>query len=82
VGVESVKVETEHHKLINKFGNEFACLIDASYDELASIAGDRLADAIIRTREGKISVLAGYDGVYGEISIVEGEKEKKQLSLF
>jgi len=82
VGVGSVKVEIEYHKLINKFGNEFACLIDASYDELTSVAGDRLADAIIKTREGKISVLAGYDGVYGEISIVEGKKEKKQLSLF
>lgn len=82
VGVKSVRVETEYRKLINKFDNEFACLIDVTYDELASAAGDRLADAIIRVREGKVSVLPGYDGVYGEINILGEKKEKKQLSLF
>ncbi len=83
VGTETLTVEREYRKLINKFGNEFSCLIDAQYEELDSLVGEKLAEAIIRVRDGKVTILPGYDGVYGEVKIVEEEiNEEKQLSLF
>ena len=38
----------------------------------------RLAEAIIRTRQGKVHIAAGYDGEYGKISIFgDDDKPKK-----
>jgi len=46
----------------------------------------RIADAIMRMREGRVRIAPGYDGEYGKISIFgNDEKPKKheeQLSLF
>jgi len=36
----------------------------------------KIAEAIVRVREEKMRVIPGYDGVYGQLVIFEGEKEK------
>jgi uncharacterized protein (TIGR00375 family) len=52
-------------KLIAKFGSELAVLLDASEPDLALFAPPNVAGAIMASREGKVRVVPGYDGVYG-----------------
>jgi PHP family Zn ribbon phosphoesterase len=57
--------------LIGKFGNEYAVLIDASKDALDTVVEPQIADAILRVRAGAVSVVPGYDGVYGKLVLSE-----------
>ena len=45
-----------------------------------------MAQGVLRVREGKVDIKAGYDGEYGVISIFgneeKEEKPEKQLDLF
>jgi uncharacterized protein (TIGR00375 family) len=59
------KVIEEQDRLITAFGNEFAVLLDADQAELLKHTKQRIADAIIATREGRIKFQPGYDGTYG-----------------
>lgn len=69
VGVETLKVEREYYKLISKFKDEFTCLLDVPYQELESSVREEIASAIIKVREGNITLIPGYDGLYGEVKI-------------
>ena len=53
------------NRLIAKFGSEFAVLLDSHESDLSQIVSQRIARAIVRSREGKVRVIPGYDGVYG-----------------
>ncbi len=78
-------VEMEYERLVERGGSEFQILLDATPEELASFAPPRVLEAIIRMRQGRVSILPGHDGVYGKISLFpeEGEeKPKEQLKLF
>jgi len=86
VGKGSVAVEKDYRAAIAKFGTEFEILLGATKDELMKGLPPNIADGVIRVREGKVDIKAGYDGEYGTISIF-GEDDKKdkneeQLSLF
>lgn len=70
------KVWKIYNALVEKFGDEYAVLIDASREEMAEIVDLKIAEAIVRVREGKAKVIPGYDGVYGQLVIFSGEKEK------
>ena len=75
----------EYHSIIRKIGNEFAVLIDASYDDLKKATSPEIAEGIIRAREGKVLIEPGYDGVYGKIKVFFDKEEKeaiKQNTLF
>ncbi len=61
----SKKVWTEYYNLINAFGNEFSVLRDTPKEKIEEITSKAMADAIIKNREDKINVRAGYDGEYG-----------------
>ncbi len=85
MGVGTKGVEQEYRGLINKFGNEFKIMVDAPSHELKRAAKPEIAEAIIRTREGKVKIEPGYDGEYGKIKIFQKEEQKsfsKQSSLF
>jgi uncharacterized protein (TIGR00375 family) len=62
----SRKVLQEHDKLIKKFGNELNVLLNVPKEELLKVTNEKIADAIIRVREGKVKYQAGYDGNYGK----------------
>jgi len=79
-------VETEYERLVEKGGPEFRILLDDSPEELASFVPPKILEGIIRMRQGKVSILPGHDGVYGQITLfpekgVEQES-KEQLKLF
>ena len=62
-----------YNSLIEKFCDEYSVLLDASKEALTEVVEARIADAIVRVREGAISVVPGYDGVYGRLLLGEVE---------
>ena len=83
--VNSQRVLGEYEQLTSELGGEFGVLLKAEVEEIRRLAGERVAEAVRRVREGEIVVKPGYDGVFGEVSIwpkEEEEEEREQMSLF
>ncbi|PIZ88839.1 MAG: hypothetical protein COX90_02445 [Candidatus Nealsonbacteria bacterium CG_4_10_14_0_2_um_filter_38_17] len=83
--VSAKQVEEEYKNLIKQFGNEFNILLDVPRQELETLSHNEVAEGIIRTREGKVFISPGYDGVYGKVRIFnQGEQRivSKQKTLF
>lgn len=69
VGKASKKVQALYFEMIEKLGPELPLLMDLSIKDIQSAGGDKLAEAVRRVREGKVSIAPGYDGEYGVIKI-------------
>lgn len=65
--VASKKIWQEYYRLINNFDSEFSILMDAKKEDLMKFTDEKIADAIIAVREGKVRIKPGYDGVYGQL---------------
>ena len=79
------QAEEEYQKLIEKFGNEFSILIDASLQDLEAATLPEIAEGVIRVREGRVNIEPGYDGVYGKVRIFSQGEQKvvsRQKTLF
>ena len=73
-GINTKKVWSFYNTLIEKFGNEFNVLFDASLEELLKTGiSEKVASLILKNREGKINVEPGFDGEYGR-AILEKQK--------
>lgn len=71
------KVWGVYNVLVEKFGNEYSVLIDASLDALSAVVDRGIAETIVKVRNGQIRVIPGYDGVYGKLDLsVEGSGVK------
>ncbi|MBI5886634.1 MAG: DNA helicase UvrD [Deltaproteobacteria bacterium] len=68
-GVNTKKVKHEYERLIAEGGSEFDILLWKTDDELSSLAGKRIAEGILRARNGNISIVPGFDGEFGKINI-------------
>ena len=83
--VASKTVFSEYYKLIKNFQTEFNVLIEAKKEDLIKAADEKIADAIIAVREGKVKIKPGYDGVYGQLVFESSEakstNDKKQQGL-
>ncbi|MGQ9551851.1 MAG: endonuclease Q family protein [Candidatus Bathycorpusculaceae bacterium] len=74
------KVWSIYNMLIDKFGDEYAVLIDAPAEALKNVADNKIAEAIINVREGSVEVIPGYDGIYGKLVLSKnttGEKARR-----
>lgn len=87
--VASPKVQTPYRQLTDALGGEFAVLLGASHEDIAKIAGERVAVGVEKVRKGDIVIDPGYDGVFGVVKLWrEGEEKplvdasKEQLSMF
>ncbi len=69
------KVWDIYNSLIQKFGTEYTVVIDTSQEEMSKIVNPKIAEAIMRVREGKVKVIPGYDGVYGQLLIFPEQEE-------
>jgi uncharacterized protein (TIGR00375 family) len=72
------KVWENYNKLMERFGNEYTVLIDASQEDMSSIVEPRIAEAVVRVREEKVKVIPGYDGVYGQLDLSKDTSETEQ----
>jgi len=70
VGVGS-KTVGQAYETIVAAQPEFAVLLDLPESELAAIADEAIAQAVVRVRQGQVHVEAGYDGVFGRIHIYD-----------
>ncbi|HDZ77292.1 MAG TPA: DNA helicase UvrD [Candidatus Omnitrophica bacterium] len=86
VGRGSKTVGHEYQSIIAKFGTELDVLLKASKEEVRRSISPRIAEGILRAREGRVKLLAGYDGEYGVVSLFGDEEDKAkdddQLSFF
>jgi uncharacterized protein (TIGR00375 family) len=55
--------------IISSLGNELSVLLDMGREELVKSAGEKIADAVLKVREGRVRVTPGYDGEYGKIDL-------------
>lgn len=87
VGKASKAVMNEYRSLISKFGTEFEILLHADEKNLRSNISERIAEGIIRVRNGNVNISPGFDGEYGKIKIfgeeeLQKEQSQAQLDLF
>ena len=54
-------------KLLNKFGTEMTILHKLTNDDIEAEVGEKIANSIIRARDGKMNITAGGGGVYGKV---------------
>ncbi|MDD5004969.1 MAG: endonuclease Q family protein [Candidatus Omnitrophica bacterium] len=84
VGKSSLGVEREYRSVISKFGNEFEILLNAEEKDLRANLSERIAEGVLRVKQGKVDIRPGFDGEYGKINIFgeeEFKKEKNQAQL-
>jgi uncharacterized protein (TIGR00375 family) len=83
-GVGSKAVGQTYDRLIQALGPELTLLQETSLNEIATVAGERVAEGIERTRRERILVEPGYDGVYGTVRVwpEEPKPHPSQPSLF
>jgi uncharacterized protein (TIGR00375 family) len=68
VGAESKKVSVVYEQILEHAGTEFAVLLDKPIDELQSI-DVLLAESVERLRNRNVTMVAGYDGVFGSVKV-------------
>jgi len=90
MGLGTQAVMQEYHKLIKAFGNEFTVLLEATKAELNEGTTNKIADGIVRVRQGKVNIIPGYDGEFGKLNIFDGDRrqshkadeQEEQLEIF
>lgn len=73
---DSATVMKEYRQMIKNLGNEFRLLIEIPEKELIERCPPKIARGIINVREGKVEILPGYDGAYGEVKIARENEER------
>ena len=56
-------------RLLDSFGTEMTILHKLSKDDIEAVAGEKVANEIIASREGKMKIHAGGGGVYGKVTV-------------
>ena len=85
MGVSTKSVWNKYKELIDSFDNEFNVLFKVADERIKSITIPEIAEAISRTKQGKLHIDPGYDGEFGKVKIFTPEERiniSKQESLF
>lgn len=85
MGTGTKTVLAEYKNLINSLGNELKILMEVDLERIKQAGFVDVAEGIKRVRRGKLDIVPGYDGEYGQVKIFN-DKERgsfsKQDSLF
>lgn len=73
----SVKVQEEYQKMVYLFNSEFNILLDEPIENIAKNHSVKIAEGIRFMREGKVTKIPGYDGVYGIIKVFDAKNKEK-----
>jgi uncharacterized protein (TIGR00375 family) len=76
VSTASKKVAEYYNQLIKNIGSEFKILLDSSKKEIEENSLSKIAEGVMRVREGKVFIEPGYDGVYGKIEIFSKQEKE------
>lgn len=85
--VSSQKSQALFAKLCAELGSELEVLLRTPLEEIEKSGGKKVADGILKVREGNIAIDPGFDGEFGKVKIWSEEEEKAlkedspQLSL-
>ncbi|HOW36745.1 MAG TPA: endonuclease Q family protein [Candidatus Pacearchaeota archaeon] len=74
--LESKKSWSVYDQVISEFKNELDVLLKIPKEKLLVKCSEKLVELILKNREGKIKVIPGYDGEYGQALI-----DEKQATL-
>ncbi len=69
-------VTRAYDHLLRVLGPELAILMEKDLEAIEQAGGDRLAEAILNVRNGRVTTEAGYDGTYGRILVLAPPKER------
>ncbi|MBT98564.1 MAG: hypothetical protein CL902_08045 [Dehalococcoidia bacterium] len=70
-GRAAKSVGSAYQRICAELGEEVRVLTETGYDDLHKVGGEDLARAVIKVREGRVHITAGFDGQYG---VVEPKK--------
>jgi uncharacterized protein (TIGR00375 family) len=68
VGVQSKKVTSVYESAVSKIP-ELTLLFESSELQLSEVLSKPIAKSVMKVRNGQVQIAAGYDGVFGKISI-------------
>jgi len=64
----SKRVAVEYDRLTDRVGNEFDILLSKDIVEIVKESTNpRIAEAILRVRQGNVRLVSGYDGIFGTV---------------
>lgn len=78
-------VEQEYKSLVEKGESEFNILFNLPLEKIQQMTLPKIAEGIKRVREKKLTIIPGYDGVFGTIKVFSEEEKTSpigQASLF
>lgn len=61
-------------KLLNQFETEMNILHKLSQDDIEAVVGEKVANQIVKAREGNVKIQSGGGGVYGKVALEKKEK--------
>ncbi len=83
VGRRSKAVANVYRTLCAEFGNELEVLVRAGPWDIQMVAGEQVAQAILKARTGQVVAEPGFDGQYGTVRVwADSPGNPTQASLF
>ena len=80
-GVNTKGVQGEYMSAVKTFGSEFKILLDVSDNDLRQGLDPKIAEGIIRVRQGKVNITPGFDGEFGTIKLFNKNETKAPKNI-